>query len=460
MAKAASKKSKKDTHESIQQKFEPIPLTWPGKMSSVDLFSNIAIQAREAIQHKQFDLYVCLRIRQVDWEFHDFFITLPKNTTIYRLQHEIAKVQHLSAINPEDIMIYRSHPGTDMAEKAQASSDNASPQLVNTASSISLKERHQEPVSDSKEASNVLTKPKLNTTSNLCSDMFATLSGCFPEIVEFRLPPYATRYLSHQQKLESSAPEVSQTYGIGSKDTEPVSSINSLKPESSSTEKQPRIRSANSKNKQASKGSHSRPTSAHLAASKPYNSFQQVSPEPIYGHFSVVFCHDLQPSKNTTRQETTEKMQGKPIRYKPDGYNLEDSSWTGKRVDPVATHDNSGGSKANPYHIMTHEQDEHHYSQPGLQKTEIGYKNMMGIQLPTAVDIYYDVNPYMNKKNRDLGTGSSADAILSSFAHKAKSHTLDGAKSSVLFSRSHSPSLAGNQLSLYAEAFTNPTTTL
>ncbi|KAI8930078.1 hypothetical protein BC831DRAFT_441245 [Entophlyctis helioformis] len=106
------KKKKEAGYEFPVQKFEPMPRSWPGKVSDEALFASLAQEARQAIEttHALDQQFVTLRVRQVDWDFHDLFITLPKTATVYRLQSEIAKVQHLASVYPCDVVVYKEPP--------------------------------------------------------------------------------------------------------------------------------------------------------------------------------------------------------------------------------------------------------------------------------------------------------------------------------------------------------------
>eukprot|EP00842_Homolaphlyctis_polyrhiza_P003531 jgi/Hompol1/4179/HPOL_007006-RA len=106
--KKGGKSKKKDGGSDLPiQKFEPMPRTWPGKMSDENLFNKFAQDVREKIDLAHVDQHVCLHVRQLDWDFHSFFITLPKDATICQLQHEIAKVQHLGSVHPDQIIVYK-----------------------------------------------------------------------------------------------------------------------------------------------------------------------------------------------------------------------------------------------------------------------------------------------------------------------------------------------------------------
>ncbi|KAI9345340.1 hypothetical protein BDR26DRAFT_1005677 [Obelidium mucronatum] len=71
-----------------------------------------AVSIREKAKYKQLafereNTHVCFRVRQIEIDPHDFYVTLPKESTLSRLQIEIAKRQHLGSVIPSDIAIYR-----------------------------------------------------------------------------------------------------------------------------------------------------------------------------------------------------------------------------------------------------------------------------------------------------------------------------------------------------------------
>lgn len=87
--------------------------------------------------------HLTLRFRQVDWEFHDFYLTIPRDTSIYQLQLEIAKYQHGDAVFPNDILLYKpisSNPSTTTSNSSGSSSrDVTYKSSLSSASETSLK---------------------------------------------------------------------------------------------------------------------------------------------------------------------------------------------------------------------------------------------------------------------------------------------------------------------------------
>ena len=84
---------------------------WPGRQSNVELFSELAANARNAISEQHKCAFVQLRITQLGWNYNDILITLPKNTTIYRLCCEIAHILHDNSVPPESLVIYKTSMG-------------------------------------------------------------------------------------------------------------------------------------------------------------------------------------------------------------------------------------------------------------------------------------------------------------------------------------------------------------
>ncbi|KAJ3251156.1 hypothetical protein HK104_007387, partial [Borealophlyctis nickersoniae] len=118
MAKAAKggKKSKKSTkRKSLADTTNPgsnglsIIGRWPGA-TDPETFAKRAASVRETIRSASVDVIVTLRVRQVDWDYHDFYVSLPKRSTVFTLQCIIAGAQHLGAVLPDDVVIYRTPP--------------------------------------------------------------------------------------------------------------------------------------------------------------------------------------------------------------------------------------------------------------------------------------------------------------------------------------------------------------
>ncbi|KAJ3078069.1 hypothetical protein HK102_004758, partial [Quaeritorhiza haematococci] len=114
-----------------------------------------------SIRAQQKESSVTLRVKQRDWEFHDFLITLPKRATIYRLMCEIAHWQHNDAVEPLDIVIYHT-PTADQTGSSGKDADETRP---------------TKPPDDA-EAS------PLESEGKICTDVYATLIDCFPELAK------------------------------------------------------------------------------------------------------------------------------------------------------------------------------------------------------------------------------------------------------------------------------------
>ncbi|KAJ3035973.1 hypothetical protein HDV00_003267 [Rhizophlyctis rosea] len=91
--------------------------TWPGALDP-EAFAARAAQLQSALQNAAATSIVTLRVRQLDWEYHDFLVSLPKTARVYELMRIIAQVQHGGAVKAEDVGIWRGDVGAgDGAEK-------------------------------------------------------------------------------------------------------------------------------------------------------------------------------------------------------------------------------------------------------------------------------------------------------------------------------------------------------
>jgi hypothetical protein len=102
------KKSKSKGKESANvQKFVPMSSHWPGKISNPDLFSTFAQEIRAKIEAKKENPLISLKIIHLGLRgFRDFMITIPKETSISRLQCEITRIQFDGSVPPSDIIIF------------------------------------------------------------------------------------------------------------------------------------------------------------------------------------------------------------------------------------------------------------------------------------------------------------------------------------------------------------------
>ena len=104
MAKGKKVKSKSNTKKTVAKYPPPIILkTWPGKLTDQQVEERHQKLLQESIND-----CILLRIRQVDWKFHDFFIMIDIETTVFALQQIISQIQHQSAVLPSDVLIYKS----------------------------------------------------------------------------------------------------------------------------------------------------------------------------------------------------------------------------------------------------------------------------------------------------------------------------------------------------------------
>nr|KAJ3419770.1 hypothetical protein HK105_006529 [Polyrhizophydium stewartii] len=256
------KGKKKNAGDLPGQKFEPMPLTWPGKVSDENLFSSMAREVRAELEAQQQDRHVCLRVRQLDWDFHDFFITLPKSATIYRLQHEIAKAQHLLSHDAG----HAANPASSRERKAESLEDA----LADEAGGAMMHASRFE---------------ALNIT---CDDPRSTLSSCFAEVAKFVLDTRAK-------------PESPEPHGSDDAD-EPAPSAaggDNTGTQAAPADKPARARSAGKSRAhsagRSSRGKRSRPASA--ASSKSSKAPPEEPAGPVCGALSVKFMHDILPPR-------------------------------------------------------------------------------------------------------------------------------------------------------------------
>ncbi|KAL2911839.1 hypothetical protein HK105_208689 [Polyrhizophydium stewartii] len=357
------KGKKKNAGDLPGQKFEPMPLTWPGKVSDENLFSSMAREVRAELEAQQQDRHVCLRVRQLDWDFHDFFITLPKSATIYRLQHEIAKAQHLLSVSPEDVIIYRKSPYEAFAEQraaaaaaataATAAGVHATAGSSGTATSggaqsaplashapsgqashgagaaahaaatpawqatqhdaghaanpASSRERKAESLEDAlaDEAGGAMMHASRFEALNItCDDPRSTLSSCFAEVAKFVLDTRAK-------------PESPEPHGSDDAD-EPAPSAaggDNTGTQAAPADKPARARSAGKSRAhsagRSSRGKRSRPASA--ASSKSSKAPPEEPAGPVCGALSVKFMHDILPPRRPRSANLSKGALGPPL---------------------------------------------------------------------------------------------------------------------------------------------------
>lgn len=125
---------------------------------------------RKELQHQAENSQVVIRVLQIGFKYHDCVLELPKNTTLFRLKSEIARLLHGNSVCVEDIIVFK--------KKAQTPA-----------------ERLQEYL-DKKEFTHRLdlnTKPgeiPIGIANNLiCEDDSKTLECYFPEMHNFKKLP-------------------------------------------------------------------------------------------------------------------------------------------------------------------------------------------------------------------------------------------------------------------------------
>lgn len=63
---------------------------------------------------KLHDPYISFRVQQVDWDYSEIEITVPKQMKIYHLQNEIAKIIHLDSVLASDILVFKNIDKKDL----------------------------------------------------------------------------------------------------------------------------------------------------------------------------------------------------------------------------------------------------------------------------------------------------------------------------------------------------------
>ncbi|KAI8898749.1 hypothetical protein BC833DRAFT_564671 [Globomyces pollinis-pini] len=166
------KKRGKEKDLSEKTHFVPMPKYWPGKISQDDLFSEFSIGIRNEIHRQNQNPLVTLRVIQLDFKHHDFIITIPKSSTIFRVQCEIARIQHDGSVNQKDVIIFLQEPRTPATLIKEKKGENKE-------ESIFSEDINSDPSSLS------IGIPE----SEVCTDILRPLTYYFPEIKSFQLPP-------------------------------------------------------------------------------------------------------------------------------------------------------------------------------------------------------------------------------------------------------------------------------
>lgn len=105
MAKG-KKNGKSSSKKKVVSKYPPpvILKTWPGKLTDQE----IEERHQRLLEESRDNYYSFVRVTQVDWKFHDFYIMIDQKTPIFALQHIISQIQHQGAILPTDVLVYKS----------------------------------------------------------------------------------------------------------------------------------------------------------------------------------------------------------------------------------------------------------------------------------------------------------------------------------------------------------------
>ncbi|KND04043.1 uncharacterized protein SPPG_01489 [Spizellomyces punctatus DAOM BR117] len=170
---------------------------WTPKHLEPEAFAGAAAQMRSDMHERLENDTVTLRIRQVDWEYHDAFVMVEKGCTIMRLMRDmIAEQIHGGAVDADDVMVYlgketeRSadettedtglgrEDGSRMSLKIERDDAGWDRELESSTWSISAA---RQAVNDK---SSHITKTS-ETRPGRRADPLTRLENCFPEVMNF-----------------------------------------------------------------------------------------------------------------------------------------------------------------------------------------------------------------------------------------------------------------------------------
>ncbi|KAI8896674.1 hypothetical protein BC833DRAFT_596602 [Globomyces pollinis-pini] len=166
----SKRKAKGKSKDTTATPFVPMPRVWPGMIEDDTQFAEFADKVKRELNAKKKDPLVTLRIMQFGFQkTHDFIITLPKNAPIFRLQSEIAKIQHANSVLASDVIIFLREPETPMFVKSKKKDEYPyEPNQPKTTSNYSLS----------------IGVPD----SQVCMDSMRSLISYFPEMQHFQIP--------------------------------------------------------------------------------------------------------------------------------------------------------------------------------------------------------------------------------------------------------------------------------
>lgn len=201
MAKKNKKKGgkgKKGSKKAVSTlpKYPPpiVHKTWPGKIESDEEFARkaeeIKLKNRQTIENE----LVTLRIRQFDWNFHDFYIVVPKSSTIYSLQCRIASNQHDNSVLAEDIILFHAKPQNRYMVKKEGKG--------------MLCEE-----SDEDEDASLTIDDTSDLINFICQDPHATISEALPKVLSFKMPQKPSNPIS--DNLEQSPIPINGPFPVG-----------------------------------------------------------------------------------------------------------------------------------------------------------------------------------------------------------------------------------------------------
>ncbi|KAJ1329975.1 hypothetical protein BSLG_009867 [Batrachochytrium salamandrivorans] len=410
-----------------------MPKSWPGKISSKDLFASAAFEAREKIDLEQKDMHVCLRIRQLDWEYHDFFITLPKNSTIYRLQHEIAAAQHLSAVSPEDIVIYTSQSNMGHCSSIRSDSEGMSGPSPSCVGVRPTSIQNAQPLSNAQDHGQGLgnVSSDIKDLGVICEDTNATLSFYFSEIAGFYMSTLSqfqrVALVSTDSDLDPTSEKASVdpiihiykvTLPTGACGYDYIPSTNHVM---YANAKQVEIDLKRTSQSAPKTRSHSggkirqNPTgSACGTHSKQPRTYKEGPLTPICGQMSIKYAHNLMHTHTVDNQLSMARHANSPeskLTHRPNANEFQvdsmgvDSHLAWPHEIPISTAATRQTKSMKQGGVVNHQQSSiqtlpgnHHIvrngvsvNQHNLQKPNTQHNALLITEAPKAVTIYYDI---------------------------------------------------------------------
>lgn len=209
------------------------PPQWQPAFTELEELANAAQKVRSSLQRQTENNLVILRIRQVDWEYHDVFILAEKNWTVLRLMRDVIAEQiHGGAVGGDDVMIL-------LGKEEQKVVSNAEEKGDTQAGTPAIADGNEDGTPDKEVDKSVQKSPKgtaedsrnrgasseqsENGNATLYADPFTRLKDCFPEVERFeesnirpeiaRRPPLATLPQDANSQVPGTGPGLASLKG-------------------------------------------------------------------------------------------------------------------------------------------------------------------------------------------------------------------------------------------------------